>query len=85
MKKQFMNEFIMHSGNEIMKQQQTQNFKEKWGGFHHPMLSSIYVTPKNLLKLDLNCKRTQNNHMETIDGGKLTMEMKMNQRIVIPL
>ena len=24
MKKQFMNEFIMHSGNEIMKQQQTQ-------------------------------------------------------------
>ena len=27
MKKQFMNEFIMHSGNEIMKQQQTQNFK----------------------------------------------------------
>ena len=85
MKKQFMNEFIMHSGNEIMKQQQTQNFKEKWGGFHHPMLSSIYVTPKNLLKLDLNCKRTQNNHMKTIDGRKLTMEMKMNQRIVIPL
>ena len=85
MKKQFMNEFIMHSGNEIMKQQQTQNFKEMWGGFHHPMLSSIYVTPKNLLKLDLNCKRTQNNHMKTIDGRKLTMEMKMNQRIVIPL
>ena len=85
MKKQFMNEFIMHTGNEIMKQQQTQNFKEKWGGFHHPMLSSIYVTPKNLLKLDLNCKRTQNNHMKTIDGRKLTMEMKMNQRIVIPL
>ena len=27
MKKQFMNEFIMHTGNEIMKQQQTQNFK----------------------------------------------------------
>ena len=80
MKKQFMNEFIMHSGNEIMKQQQTQV-----GGFHHPMLSSIYVTPKNLLKLDLNCKTTQNNHMKTIDGGKLTMEMKMNQRIVIPL
>ena len=85
MKKQFMNEFIMHSGNEIMKQQQIQNFKEKWGAFHHPMLSSIYVTPKNLLKLDLNCKRTQNNHMKTIDGRKLTMEMKMNQRIVIPL
>ena len=41
MKKQFMNEFIMHSGNEIMKQRQTQV-----GGFHHPMLSSIYVTPK---------------------------------------
>ena len=42
--------------------------KGTWGGgFHHPMLSSIYVTPKNLLKLDLNCKRTQNNHMETIE------------------
>ena len=87
MKKQFMNEFIMHSGNKIMKQQQTQNFKREvcGGGFHHPMLSSIYFTPKNLLKLDLNCKRTQNNHMKTIDGRKLTMEMKMNQRIVIPL
>ena len=86
MKKQFMNEYIMHSGNEIMKQQQTQNFKrDVEGEFHHPMLSSIYVTPKNLLKLDLNCKRTQNNHMKTIDGRKLTMEMKMNQRIVIPL
>ena len=31
MKKQFMNEFIMHSGNEIMKQQQTQNFKTDGG------------------------------------------------------
>ena len=82
MKKQFMNEYIMHSGNKIMKQQQTQK-RSVWGGFHHPMLSSIYF--KNLLKLDLNCKRTQNNHMKTIDGRKLTMEMKMNQRIVIPL
>ena len=81
MKKQFMNEFIMHSGNEIMKQQQTQV-----GGIPPPyVIFNLCHPPKNLLKLDLNCKRTQNNHMKTIDGRKLTMEMKMNQRIVIPL
>ena len=84
MKKQFMNEFIMHTGNEIMKQQQIQNFKRDVGGIPPPYVIFNLCHPQKL-KLDLNCKTTQNNHMKTIDGEKLTMEMKMNQTIVIPL
>ena len=46
MKKQFMNEFIMHSGNEIMKQQQTQV-----GGIPPPYVIFNLCHPQKLAKI----------------------------------
>ncbi len=52
MKKQFMNEFIMHSGNEIMKQQQTQNFKRDVGaGIPPPYVIFNLCHPQKLAKI----------------------------------